>query len=94
MFAMVATIVARRVGTPPPSRSLMNAVAVATVTPTAAPVSTRASRSPGSDIQTMSTAAAIIAITTPGISTVRRPYQSETWPARTRLAMSPAAYTA
>jgi hypothetical protein len=51
MFAIVPTISARRVGTPvgPESRSVMNAVAVATTAPTATPVSTRAVSRPASD---------------------------------------------
>ena len=69
----------------------MYAVAVATVAPSASPVRTRATSSPASDFQKMNTTAAPTARIRAGISTARRPYQSETWPASSRLAVTPAA---
>jgi hypothetical protein len=39
----------------------------------------------------MNTTAATAAIAIAGMSTTRRPYESDTWPARSRLAVTPAA---
>ena len=75
MLAIVATMPERRLGTPsgPASRSAMYAVAVATLAPSARPVSRRATSRPGSEVQTRKTIEAAAATSRPGISTVRRP---------------------
>jgi len=80
MFATVATMPERRVTEPsgPASRSAMYAVAVATAAPRATPVSRRATSRPASDIHVMKTSAAAPARASAGISTARRPYQSDT----------------
>jgi hypothetical protein len=92
----MATIPARRVGIPsgPESRSVMYAVAAAALAPSAMPVRTRARIRAGSDFQEMKTSAATAARATAGITTARRPYQSDRCPTNSRLATTPSAYTA
>jgi hypothetical protein len=69
-------------------------VAVAVTAPTPRPLSTRPSNSPGSDGHARKTTPARTSSASAGISTRRRPYESERWPARNRLTATATAYTA
>jgi hypothetical protein len=64
-------------------------VAVATLAPSAMPVKIRPATRALSDFPAMNTITAAIAITRPGIITVRRPYPPEMWQASNRLRIKP-----
>ena len=72
----------------------MNAVAVATAAPTPMPVRMRAMNKPVTLIQSRNRVAAAMVTAIAGSSTARRPYQSDTFPASSRLTTTPTAYTA
>ncbi len=83
-----------RPGRAPTCSSAKYAVAVAVVSPTEMPEITRATMSParlGTKMNNIALATLTRRATT---STRRRPAQSEIWPARNKLAMTPTAYTA
>ena len=84
-FAAVGDDLGPRRPRVPARSSDSHAVAVAVTAPTPSPLSTRATSSPGNAGQARNTTAATIFSASAGISTRRRPYQSETWPARNRL---------
>jgi hypothetical protein len=93
MFATVLTTPARRVGGPAAlaSRSVTNAVAVATAVPTPRPVRMRAMNKPVTLLQSRNRVAAAMVTAIAGRSTARRPYQSDTCPASSRLTTTPTA---
>ncbi len=96
-FAAVAMICARRPGAPgraPRCSSDRYAVAVAVVRPTETPETMRAKMRPPKLGQAMKIAALTTFSRSAGTKTALRPIQSETWPPKNRLRMTPTAYTA
>lgn len=67
---------------------------VAVAAPRARPVSTRPTNRAGSEVDVAKISAATRPVSRAGMSTVRRPYQSDTWPTSSRLVTIPAANTA